>query len=138
MFKIQPVRSAEYQKELAHSLGGEPIDGTFAFFAAEMEDDLSTVKYPIAMCQFTFSPEKAVIKALSVAEGSEKDEAVTILVRSVMSWVYRADIPLIEFDDGAADEEYIRSVSFRRDENGCWSVDLKKFYRSPCHYGNGN
>ncbi len=137
MFKVQPVRSAEYQKEIAFSLGGKIVEDTFSFFAAEMEEDFETVKYPIALCQFTFSPEKAVIKALSVADGSEKDEAVTILVRSVMSWAYRADIPVIEFDDGAADEEYIKSVSFRRDERGRWSVDLRKFYRSPCHYGDG-
>lgn len=137
MFMVQPVRSAEYQKELAQTLSGALVDGTVSFLAAEMEDDLETVKYPIALCQFTFSPEKAIIKALDVADGSEKDEAVTILVRSVMSWAYRADIPVIEFDDGAADEEYIKSVSFRRDERGRWSVDLRKFYRSPCHYSDG-
>lgn len=135
MFIVQPVRSPEYQKELAEQLGGKMHDGAFAFCATEMEDDLTTVKYPIAVCQFTFTTEKAVIKSLDIRSGSEKDEAVTILVRTVMNWVYRADVPFIEFDEGAADEEYIKSVSFCRNAEGRYSIDLKLFYKSPCHYG---
>ena len=135
MFEVQPIRSQELQAAVAEKLGGKYLDGTFAFYAAELEDDFTNVKYPIALLQFTFTSEKAVIKSLDIREGSEKDEAVTVLVRAVMSWVNRAEVPYIEFDDGAADEDYIRSVSFRRNENGRWSVDLEKFYRSPCHYG---
>lgn len=134
MFEVQPVRSPELQAQIAASLGGKFIENTFAFFAAELEDDFTSVKYLIALCQFTVTPEKAVIRSLDIAEGSEKDEAVTVLVRAVMSWADKADIPLIEFDDGAADEDYIKSVSFRRNEDGRYAVDLKKFYRSPCHY----
>ena len=135
MFEVQPIRSPELQAEVAEKLGGKYIDGTFAFYAAEMEDDFTNVKYPIALLQFTLSPEKAVIKSLDIREGSEDDEAVTVLVRAAMSWVNKADVPFIEFDDGATDDEYIRSVSFRRNENGRWSVDLGKFYKSPCAYG---
>ena len=135
MFEVQPVRSPELQAALAEKLGGKYSDGTFAFFAAEMEDDFTNVKYPIALLQFTLTSEKAVIKSLDIREGSEKDEAVTVLVRAVMSWVNKAEVPQIEFDDGAADEDYIKSVSFRRNDGGRWSVDLVKFYKSPCRYG---
>lgn len=135
MFKVQPVRSPEYQKELAEALGGIHTENTVAFLAAETEDDCETVKYPIAMCEFSFAPEKAVIRSLAIAEGCEDDEAVTILVRAVMSWVNRADIPVIEFDDGAAEDELIRKLSFSRNEDGRYAIDLVKFYRSPCHYG---
>ena len=135
MFEVQPVRSPELQAAIAEKLGGKYSGGTFAFYAAEMEDDLTTEKYPIALLQFTLAPEKAVIKSLDIAVGSEKDEAVTVLVRAVMSWVNKAEVPFIEFDDGAADEDYIRSVSFRRNDSGRWSVDLEKFYKSPCAYG---
>ena len=135
MFEVMPVRSPELQKELCETLGKTHADGTFAYYAAEMEDDLTTVKYPIAVLEFALSSEKAVIKTLGIREGSEKDEAVTVLVRAVMSWVNKAEVAQIEFDDGAADEELIRSFSFRRNDGGRWSVDLGKFYRSPCHYG---
>ena len=134
MFEVQPVRSPELQAQISKALGGKYIDGTFAFFAGELDDDFTSVKQLIALCQFTFCPDVAVIKALDIAEGSEDDEAVTVLVRAVMSWSEKADIPVIEFDDGAADEERIKSLSFRRNEDGRYAVDLKKFYRSPCHY----
>ena len=134
MFKVQPVREPGLQAQIASLLGGKYIENTFAFFAGEMEDDFTTVKQLIAQCQFSLTPEKAIIRSLEIAEGSEDDEAVTVLVRAVMSWLDKADVPFIEFDDGAASEEKIRSFSFRRNENGRYSVDLRKFYRSPCHY----
>ena len=134
MFKVQPVRSPELQAKIAEALGGRFIENTYAFFAGEMDDDFTNVKYLIALCQFTLTPEKAVIKSLNIADGSENDEAVTVLVRAVMSWVSRADVPVIEFDDGAADDGRIKSLSFRRNDEGRYAVDLVKFYRSPCHY----
>jgi len=51
----------------------------------------------------------------------------------VMNFVYRADIPLISIDKDAAPEAFIRSLGFR-ETDGKLSIDLKKFYRSPCHY----
>lgn len=134
MFKVQPVRLPELQDKIADALGGKKIENTYSFFAGEMEADFTTVKYPIALCRFTLTPQKAVIKALDIAKGSEKDEAVTVLIRAVMSWVNRAGVPLIEFEDGAADDNFIKSVSFRRNDSGIWEVNLDKFYKSPCHY----
>jgi len=138
MFKVQPVHSPELGAALAEALGGDMIPNTFSFCALELEDDMESVRYPIALCQFSFTPEAAVISSLLVRNGSENDEAVTVLVRSVMSWLYRAEIPVVYFADGAAEEDKIKSYSFRRDDSGRYAVDLKKFYRSPCSYNKEN
>lgn len=133
MFEVQPVRSKDLQAQIAKLLGCEYHPDTYAFFAGELDEDCTTVTSVIALCQFTYSPDKAVIKTLAFPTECEKDEAVIILVRTVMNFVYRADIPMIYFDKTAADNSYIKSLGFR-EVDGEFCVDLKKFYRSPCHY----
>ncbi|MGN1410546.1 MAG: hypothetical protein ACI4XJ_10290 [Eubacteriales bacterium] len=133
MFEVQPVRSKELQSQLAALLSCEYYSDTYAFFAGELDEDCTTITSLIALCQFTYAPDKAEIKSLSFAPGCERDEAVIILVRTVMNFIYRAEIPIISIDSGAADEEFIKALGFR-DNGGEWQIDLKKFYRSPCHY----
>lgn len=133
MFEVQPVRDRKLQADIAALLGCPFYENTYAFFAGEMADDFTTVTAVIGMCQFTFDPANAVIKSIAYAPGSEKDEAVFILARTVMNFVYRAEIPEISIDADAASADFIRSLGFR-EHDGVLKIDLKKFYRSPCHY----
>ena len=133
MFQVQPLRDRKLQSEMAALLSCPFFENTYAFFAGEMAEDFTTVTALIAMCQFSYAPDEAVIRSVAFAPGSEEDEAVFILVRTVMNFVYRADIPLISIDKDAAPEAFIRSLGFR-ETDGKLSIDLKKFYRSPCHY----
>ncbi|MBE6541201.1 MAG: hypothetical protein E7672_02010 [Ruminococcaceae bacterium] len=133
MFQVQPVRSRELQAQIAALLGCKFHENTFAFFAGELDTDATTITSLIGMCQFTFDPEKSVIKSIAYAPGSEKDEAVFIMVRTVMNSVYRAEIPIIAIEEDAADPAFIKSLGFRQ-VDGEYLIDLKKFYRSPCHY----
>ncbi len=138
MFKVQPVRDRQLQSDIAKLLGCEYFENTYAFFAGEMTDDATTITSIIGMCQFTYEPNSSVIKSISYAPNCEKDEAVFILIRTVMNFVYRADIPSISIEETAAPIDFIKSLGFRKDEAGTWSIDLKKFYRSPCHYDADN
>ena len=134
MFQVTPVRSRDLQAEMAASVGCPFFDNTFAFCAVELSDDAKKVRGLIALCQFTYSPEEAVIKSVGVMPGSEGDEAVTVLIRGVMSFLNRAEIPFVYADDTAATPEQLKAWSFRRCEDGRLGIDLQKFYRSPCHY----
>ena len=64
MFEVQPVRSKELQSQIAALLGCEFYPDTYAFFAGELDEDCKTITSVIALCQFEFSPEKAVTKRL--------------------------------------------------------------------------
>lgn len=136
MFQVQPVRSRELQEQIATALSCEYLSDTYSFFAGEVSDDGTTITSLIGLCQFTFDPEKSVIKSLVAALGSEEDEAMTILVRSVMYSVYRAEIPLIAFGEGVYPDDKIKKMGFRNID-GEWQIDLRKFYESPCHYNAG-
>lgn len=133
MFEVQPVRSREFQSQIADALGCPFYDNTYAFFAGEITDDARTVTSLIGMCQFTLDPEKCVIRSIAAAPGCEDDEAMIVLVRAVMSWIDKAEIPFVAAEESAASRETIRSLGFR-EVDGEWIIDLKKFYRSPCHY----
>lgn len=133
MFQVQPVRSRELQAQIADVLQCSFHPDTYAFFAGELAEDNATITSLIGMCQFTYAPEKAVIKSIAFPESCAKDEAVFIMVRTVMNFVYRAGIPAIFADDNAADEAFIKALGFRKQDDE-WKIDLKKFYRSPCHY----
>ena len=50
-----------------------------------------------------------------------------------MNFMYRADIPEVAIEADAAPAEFIKSLGFR-ERDGILKIDLKKFYRSPCHY----
>ena len=133
MFQVQPVRSREFQEQIATALGCEFHKDTYAFFAGEMAEDCVTVTSLIGMCQFTYNPTLPVIKSIAYAPECEKDEAVIILVRAVMNFMYRAGIPEVAIEEDAAPAEFIKSLGFRQ-RDGMLKIDLKKFYRSPCHY----
>lgn len=134
MFQVTPVRSRELQTDMAASVGCPFFDDTFAFCAVELSDDAARVTGLIALCQFTYSPEEAVIKSVGVMPGSEEDEAVTVLVRGVMAFLNKAEIPFVYIDEEAAPADRIKKWLFRRTEDGRLGIDLGKFYRAPCRY----
>lgn len=138
MFQVQPIRDRELQSDIAAVLGCDFFENTYAFFAGELSEDATTITSIIGMCQFTLDPENSIIRSIAYAPGCENDEAVFILVRTVMNFIFRADIPVVSITEAAAPIEFIKSLGFRQNESCEWQIDLKKFYRSPCHYNDEN
>ena len=138
MFKVQPLRSKEVQQELAEALGVPYYENTYAFFAVDMDEEGTKILSIIGMCQFDYAPDGAVIKSIAASPDKKEDEAVFIMVRTVMNFCYRAEIPTIAIEisenpnDLTSDLSFVRALGFR--EKSGYVIDLKKFYRSPCHY----
>ncbi len=138
MFKVQPLRSKEVQQELAASLGVTYYENTYSFFTVEMDEEATKILSIIGLCQFEYSPDGAVIKSIAAAPDKKGDEAVFIMVRTVMNFCYRAEIPTIALEisdnenDLTSDADFVKSLGFREKTGNV--IDLKKFYRSPCHY----
>ncbi len=136
MFKVTPVTSPYLQQDTARRLGAPYLPDTYAFQATEMTEDAEPV-CPLALCQFSFSGKEASLKSLDWAPDHEQDEAVVILVRTVMNWLWRADISLFVCADSRLSEVFCRRLGFRYD-SGRWQIDLDLFYRSPCSYTEQN
>ncbi len=133
MFHIQPVRSREEQKIIAEQLDTEYYEDTYAFCAVESDPKTGQALSLIGLCQFTLNPEMSEIRTVSSAPGYEEDEAMTILIRTVMSSAFKAEIPYIAIDESVLTKDKILKLGFRFTDNK-WIIDLKKFYESPCHY----
>ncbi len=133
MFKVQPVRSQELKNDICRALDCPSIEGTYAFFAGEMNDELTEIVSVIGICQFVLTAEESAIKSIKWSASHADDEAVTIMVRAVMSFCYRGEVNFISIDDSSLSDEYIKSLGFKKTK-GKWLIDLKKFYASPCHY----
>ena len=134
MFSVKPVRDKELQEALAKVFGCEYCPDSYAFLAGNT-DDGETLTSLLGFSQFVMHGEEdAVILTVTPAPNYYDEEVIIIMVRTLMSFVHRAGIPVIYLDDGACDEEMAKKFGFRRNGDNRLCIDLKKFYISPCHY----
>ena len=107
MFTVKPVRERELQEALAKVFGCEFFPDCYAFLAGNSEDG-ETLTSLLGFSQFVMNGDRdAVIKTVVPAPNY--------------------------YDDTACSEEMAKKFGFRRVDDR-WSIDLKKFYISPCHY----
>ena len=121
------------QQSLAAVAGCPFYENTYAFFAADLTDDASEVTKILGLAQFTYAPEEAVFLSIKAVPGSEDDEAIIVMVRAVMAFLNRAEIPFVYAAEGSADPAYLKKLGFRPTEDGRQGIDLQKFYRSHGH-----
>lgn len=138
MFTVKPVRERKLQEALAKVFGCEYFSDSYAFLAGN-SDDGEVLTSLLGFSQFVMHSDRdAVIKNVTPAPNFYDEEVIIIMVRALMNFVYRAGIPTIYMDSAACSEEMTKKFGFRKDENGNWAIDLKKFYFSPCHYNDNN
>ena len=134
MFTVKPVRDKELQEALAKVFGCEYHPDCYAFLAGN-SDDGETLTSLLGFSQFVMHGDRdAVIKNVTPAPNYYDEEVMIIMVRTLMNFVYRAGIPVIYLSNTACDEESAKKFGFRKGDDSRWSIDLKKFYISPCHY----
>lgn len=126
MLSVIPIQDKNMQKELCELCGAEYSVNSFAYRA----DDGRF----LGICQFSFENGCGKINALKTAPDVKDDEAMIIMLRAAMNFMFRCGIELSEFADNAAPNELLEISGYRKDERGIYSVNLKKFYISPCHY----
>lgn len=131
MFTVKPVRDKELQKALAAVFSCPCLEDCYAFLAGNTEDG-ETITSLIGFAQFVMHGDTDAI--LQTVSGVEDREAMVILVRTLMNFVYRAGIPVLYLEENACSKEDAAEYGFRRDHAGRLAIDLVRFYRSPCHY----
>ena len=126
MLTVLPIQSKKEQEELCSLCGINFIQNAFAYRA----DDGAF----IGVCQFTFENDCGYIKNLSYAEGVEDTEAMIIMLRAAMSFMYRCGIVNSYIENTATTELLLRLSGYRLNEENKYYLDLHKFYNTPCSH----
>ena len=135
MFFVKPIKDIELQKDICKIVGDVYVPGTLAYCSAELSEN-ETIDHYIGICQF-IPGEDAKIVSLSPAPGCEEDEAIIILLRTVMSFLERAGSKTMILPFSAGPAEILKKCGLVKSENG-YTVDLVEFYKAPCRYNKEN
>lgn len=136
MFSVKPIYDIELQKELCDFLNTPYIPESIAYFAAELERDLTTIQSIIGICQF-IPGEIGEILSLIPAPGKEDDEAMIIMERAVMSFLHRSGSKTFKMHESAGPDAVLKrsGLPFK---DGFYTADLEVFFTSPCSYNKDN
>lgn len=135
MFAVKPLEDKNVQRELCALLNTEYMPDSLAYFAADLNDDGSAILGIIGILQFKMSEESGEILTLIPAIGKEDDEAMIIMERAAMSFMWRSGIKKMTMKETAG-PDVILSRSGLQKKNGEYFVDLDVFFESPCHFNN--
>ena len=132
MFVVRPIQDKELQKNICTELGAPYYENALAFFAADLEEDGSTIKCYISICQFYFNGNAEIIN-LTAADGRDDDEAVIVMLRAAMSFMHRCGVKETYFAKDSTSDHWLRKSGFSK-IGDVYKIDLEKFYTSPCKY----
>ncbi|MGM9645172.1 MAG: hypothetical protein ACI3XS_00580 [Eubacteriales bacterium] len=127
MLTVKPIQTKEEQKKLA-LLCNVPFDYSSFAYRADEDDGL------IGICQFTFENNVGYIKNLAYAPSRSDAEAMIIMLRAAMNFMFRCGIEKSCIPEGATVEELASLSGYKKGADGNLYIDLKLFYDSPCKY----
>ena len=132
MFVVRAIQSKDLQMEICKNIGIEYKENALAYFAADLCDNGVDIDSYISICQFYFCGDAEIID-FKAADGRDEDEAVIVMLRAVMSFMHRCGVKTVHFAEGATNDLWLKKSGFIC-VNGVYSMDLEKFYTSPCRY----
>ncbi len=133
MLVIKPIEDKKRQKELVALCGGTYIENALAYAAHDCEDDGETIRFPIGVCQFTLRGKDGVIDTLRACPGVEDEEAMMIMARACTAFLFRCGFTTAVVLSGGANASLLKKLGFTLAEDGTASLDVLKYYTSPCH-----
>lgn len=126
MLTVLPIQDKNTQNELCQLCSASYDEFSFAYRA---DDGVF-----LGICQFCFDHDCGIINAFKCAPNTSDDEAMIIMLRTAMNFMHRCGLKKSVFSVDSSTEHLISISGFSPNENGVFSIDLDKFYISPCHY----
>ena len=133
MLAVKPVPDMRLAEGLCE-LTGIPYDtSAFTYFAADVNEDDTAINHIIGVCTFTMRGGVNRIEYLKQAASIDDEEAMIIMARTVMNFMYRCEAEFVTVNESGVDADMIKKLGFK-EKGGEYVIDLKKFYISPCKY----
>lgn len=125
MLTVLPIQSKDTQKELCEIC---KIDFNYNSFAYRADDGEF-----IGICQFHFDNFCGYIENLTYAPEIEDWEAMIIMLRATMSFMFRCGLKKAVLCKDSTSNDLLNRSGFLKSENDCYEIDLVKFYGGSCH-----
>ena len=125
MLTVLPIQSKDEQKELCLKCDVEYDIESFCYRADDGDF--------IGICQFCFDNGIGYIKNLAYAPNMDDTEAMIIMLRATMSFMYRCGLEKSILTDGCMPENLRNMSGYIKNADGIYTFDLKKFYGGHCH-----
>ena len=133
MFIVRPIQNKEEQKSIVEQCGGVYLPEALAYAAYDCADDGKTVRSLLGVCQFSLERGFGSIGLLRYAPGTCDTEAIMIMGRAAMSFLFRCGFARAVWNDDAP-TGFAEALGFRADADGIRAIDLARFFESPCHF----
>lgn len=130
MFIVRAIQDKVLQKSLCESMGAEYCENALAYFAADLNEDCETIAEYIGICQFIMQGDAEILTYICY-EDRYDDEAVLVMLRTVMSFLHRCGVKYCYFYEKAASDVLAKKSGFIY-KDGRYEINLEKFYSSKC------
>ncbi len=130
MLEIYPVQTKKEQ-EIICRMCDQEYDPDAMCYAAYTDGVLA------GACQFTIHEKSGYI--LSIKESGEVNDsdALFIMGRATLNFIDLCGVHSAYFKGEVKDEQLIKRIGFRKNEDGNWFMDLTGFFEAPCQHGHG-
>ena len=135
MLAVKPIYDPALREELCAHCGAASSPDLYAYFAADVTDDAAKINFIIGICTFRMKGGENVITELRCAPGVDDEEALMIMARAVMNFMYRAGVENVTLNKAGVDQNTAKKLGFLELEN--MTINLPEFYKAPCRYTGG-
>ena len=136
MLIIRKVLDLDFKDELCKECGVPNYENAMAYLAIESDTPEAYEYEKLALLQFSLKGTVAYINQITTFPNIVDNEGLIIMSRAAMEFIHRSigyDILKIE-DNPYTMEILIKTLGFRRDENGVYSISLANFFEEPCKF----
>lgn len=133
MLLIKPIEDKKMQEAVCAACGAAFRPDCLAYFAAEGDDKTFEPTALLGVCQFSTA---GYIADLKPAKNALDEEALQIMARTAMNFMYRCECKTAELLPGACSNDLADKLCFLPGKDGKRALDLALYYESPCHYKN--
>ena len=127
MLEVLPIQSKQEQEALCARCK-IPFRTELMAYQALVDGELKGV------CQFTMNADGGkIVDFAHIPEGYEF-EPMFVMGRAALNFIDLCGVHLAFFDAEYDNENLIKAIGFRKNENGRYEMDLTDFFKEPCSH----
>ena len=126
MLKVLPIQSKLKQEEICIKCGVE-YNADLLAYAAYVDDRLCGV------CQFKLTDKGGLIYDLAPTTDFLSRDALFVMGRGTLNFIDLSGVHNATYLGKTEDEDLLRLIGFKKDDDGVFRIDLEGFFTDHCH-----